>query len=114
MGGFKAFIGVTTVQSISFSSLQIGKWAIITGPAYKVTVRIPFTYGDLEKDLELRALSDEDRLVLGLCIIGEMQGGMFYHSYPGDTVFGRIVGLQQSTSPKSHRTIRSRDGSMMD
>lgn len=66
--------------------------------AYKVTVGITFTYGGIKTDTDARALDNEDRVMSGLWVIGEMQGGLFYHNYPGGAglvkgaVFGRVAG----------------------
>jgi tricarballylate dehydrogenase len=78
--------------------------------AYKVTVGITFTYGGLKTNANSQVLDNEGRLMPGLWACGEMQGGLFYHNYPGGAgltkgaVFGRIAGRQagsrtQSASP---------------
>jgi tricarballylate dehydrogenase len=66
--------------------------------AYKVTCGITFTYGGIKTDTQARALDNEGRVMPGLWVIGEMQGGLFYHNYPvgaglvKGSVFGKIAG----------------------
>ena len=78
--------------------------------AYKVTVGITFTYGGIKTDNEARALNNEGSPMPGLWVIGEMQGGMFYHNYPGGAglvkgaVFGRIAGKSAAARAKEAKT----------
>ena len=54
--------------------------------------------GGIKTDPEAHALDNTNRIMPGLWVIGEMQGGLFYHNYPvgaglvRGAVFGRIAG----------------------
>ena len=86
--------------------------------AYKVTVGITFTYGGLKTDTTARALDNGNRIMPGLWVIGEMQGGLFYYNYPVGTglvkgsVFGKIAGVAAATRARevkrNNHVIRAR------
>lgn len=82
--------------------------------AYKVTVGITFTYGGLKTNLEGQAINNENKVMPGLWAVGEIQGGLFYHNYPGGAglvkgaVFGRIAGIAAAEKAKSDRQSRGR------
>ncbi|KAH8806017.1 FAD binding domain-containing protein [Xylogone sp. PMI_703] len=91
-------------------------WAdpIDQGPfvAYKVTVGITFTYGGLKTDASSQVLDNEGRPMPGLWACGEMQGGLFYHNYPGGAgltrgaVFGRIAGKLAASRARATPSAR--------
>ena len=65
---------------------------------YGVTCGITFTFGGLRIDTQAQVQDTEERTMPGLYAAGELQGGLFYHNYPGGTglmagaVFGRTAG----------------------
>jgi tricarballylate dehydrogenase len=66
--------------------------------AFPVKCGITFTYGGVKTDADARVLDRVDRPIPGLFAVGEIQGGLFAHNYPGGAglmrgaVFGRIAG----------------------
>ena len=97
-------------------ALPKSNWAtpIDKGPfvAYKVTVGITFTYGGLLTDTNAQVLNNERRPMPGLWAVGEMQGGLFYHNYPGGAgltkgaVFGRLAGRQAAKRAQEAKRAR--------
>ncbi len=93
-----------TVRDGRSAALPLPKsnWAnpIETPPfyAYPVTCGITFTFGGLRADASARVLDESGAVIPGLCVCGEMLGGLFSGNYPGGSglasglVFGRRAG----------------------
>ena len=66
--------------------------------AFPTTCGITFTYGGVRTNTEARVLDGRGKPIRGLFSVGEIQGGLFRHNYPGGcglmrgTVFGKIAG----------------------
>lgn len=66
--------------------------------AYAATCGITFAFGGVKTNRFSQVLDTEGNVIPGLYAVGEMQGGVFYHNYPGASglmkgaVFGKIAG----------------------
>lgn len=70
---------------------------------YPVTCGITFTYGGVQTNESARVLDGSGKAIQGLFAVGELQGGLFRHNYPGGAglmkgaVFGRLAGQAAAT-----------------